>query len=458
MRSKSRLFVLVITLSLACTRDPRIRAVDELLEFVTGAPYTVEVTTVKDWEFLALVVRVDALDRFNRIYAYFGSGTLSPAQQRDQYKGLQYTFVQYLPVIAVDEVNYDFLGDTIKVSAVVRRPDRTSYNTRLVEWTESHLSDRDDPTSLDQSSLALEFQNRLSRAMAEPPTVDTIWVSVVDGPRITSLRTSTMVEDSLETVARRDSIGTHVRAVVDSAYFDAFEVRVGSSTVSVTGTVYRPSIGWMPRNIRDDDVLFVRYWVQCRGVGAETPLETGYINTDGTLPWDDFICMWIDESEMATLGRVRQWEVRLTGIVFGDSILGEWTRARGPENSPRPQQQTTPRPQRRFDIQTRDRFDVSLGDRDAKFVSNDGIQIWQGTSLRVISGVTAGADVVIIQAITTVSGEQLVRVEVISRNGSRDGAVGWMPSRYLRSKVAGATCFAKFGGLGSRRLQRCEGR
>ena len=328
MHSKSRLFVLVITLSVACTRDPRIQAVDELLEFVTGAPYTVEVTTVEDWEFLALVVRVDALDRFNRIYAYFGSDTLSPAQQRDHYKDVQYTFVQYLPVIAVDEVNYDLLGDTIKVSAVVRRPDRTSYNTRLVEWTESHLSDRDDPTSLDQSSLALEFQNRLSRAMAEPSTADTIWVSVVDGPRITSLRTSTMVEDSLEVAARRDSIETHVRAVVDSAYFDAFEVGVGSSTVSIRGTVHRPPIGWMPRNIRDDDV-FVRYRVQCRGVGAgETPLETGYINTDGIPPWDDFICMWIDESEMAALGRVRRWEVRLTGIVFGDSILGEWTRAR----------------------------------------------------------------------------------------------------------------------------------
>ena len=328
MRSKSRLFVLVITLSLACTRDPRIRAVDELLEFATGAPYTVEVTTWQDWEFLAPVVRVDALDRFNRIYAYFGSDTLSPDQQQDHYRDLQYTFVQYLPVIAVDEVNYDLLGDTIKVSAVVRRPDRTSYNTRIVEWTGSQVSDGDDPTSLDQSSLALNFQNRLSRAMAEPPTVDTIWLSVVDGPRIISLRTSTMVEDSLEVAARRDSIRTHVRAVVDSAFFDAFDLFVGSSIVSVKGTVHRPPIGWMPRNIRRDDEVYIRYWVQCRGVGAETPLEAGYINTDGTLPWDDFLCLWIDESEMATLGRVRRWEVRLTGIVFGDSILGEWTRAR----------------------------------------------------------------------------------------------------------------------------------
>ena len=112
----------------------------------------------------------------------------------------------------------------------------------------------------------------------------------------------------------------------------------------------------------------------------------------------------------------------------------------------------------RTDIRPQDRFDLRYGDRDAKFITDDGILIWQGTSLRTITGVTAGADVVIIQAITTVSGEQLVRVEVISRSGSRDGTVGWMPSRYLGTKMVGERCFAKFGGLGSRRVQRCEGR
>lgn len=308
------------------------RAVDELLEFVTGAPYTVEVITGEDWESLAPVVRVDALDRFNRIYAYFSPDSVSPEQQRDYYAGLQYTFVQYLPVIAVDEVKYDLFGDTMKVSAVVRRPDRNGYNTRIVNWIRWQGSDLDDATGLNQTSLALEFQNRLSRAMAEPPTVDTIWVSVMDGPRIISLRTSTMIEDSQEVAARRDSIRTHVRAVVDSAHFSGLDLRVSSIRANISGTVQSP-IGWLPRNIRRDDALFTYYVVQCRGVGddGETPLQTSYINKDGILARDDFICMWVGDPEMVAVNQVSargRWEVRLAGIVFSDSLSGEWTRVR----------------------------------------------------------------------------------------------------------------------------------
>ncbi len=52
-------------------------------------------------------------------------------------------------------------------------------------------------------------------------------------------------------------------------------------SVGIKGTVSRSPIGWMPRNIRDDDV-FISYEVQCEGVGeGETPLETGYISTGG---------------------------------------------------------------------------------------------------------------------------------------------------------------------------------
>lgn len=315
--------IAICCIATAACGDPRMQAARALVRFAQDAPFTIAAPT-KATQSLSIRVRDDALKHYNAVFAYVDSGN---PRRGDQYQSFPAELLIDLPITRVLSSSERYAGnDTMIATFAYLRPDSTIYESFLRGLASAVRSTGVTPAQVSQ------FDESFGKVRKELQQVDTVFIWIIEGPRVVRFRTASEIRDSVRfdelisetrpVIARVVNSARFVGAAVDDySHLAAINPAFGGG--SVKGFVLAGPPGWY--QVRGLSVL---YQVQCRA-GHDDPhaQASGYLDTDTTTTTTskDYFCLWTD----AAAGKWRaSWrrgiDARLVATFGADSVAGAW--------------------------------------------------------------------------------------------------------------------------------------
>lgn len=316
--------IILLAVVSACRPDPRKQAASELLDLAAAAPFTI--VSIGDRSSSELVVGVvdSAAPQLRQVVEHLklvglADSQYTPEQKQELLTHLPQEMISSLPVSAVRNTTYRQVGDTLRLSIAVERPERQAYLRDVVDWvyevTGSSSSGR---LPAEVTAYSAEFQSRLRRSRHGVQIEDTLLLSVLPGPRI--LNNWRFLSASQDSITARGEASR----LLDSALFGSVEVTQFPEMVSVKGEV---KASWTPSRVSVALRESAAFTVECEAAGRRGMASNfAYVSLRESRTWRDFLCFWYEErARQVNSLEPRTWRVRLVIAVGTDTLRGRWT-------------------------------------------------------------------------------------------------------------------------------------